>query len=118
MKKSGGTAVKEPKPNAEVKTERVRSPKVAAGPCPRSANHKNTRIYKTDGKTRRAKCNDCGHTWKVIGPYADELRQYAVDLATALHDAGRADVDGEQVITMTDKLAKDIETKLRKLAAT
>ena len=54
------------------KAEPVRSPVVFAGPCPRSDNHKNTRVYKTDGRIRRCVCDDCGETWKRTGPRAGE----------------------------------------------
>lgn len=63
---------RQPKDNTET-VEPVRTPQVYAGPCPKEGKnhpHPNTRVYKTDGRVRRCKCNDCGHTWKQTGPPA------------------------------------------------
>lgn len=48
----------------------VRSPRVEAGACPRSAAHSRTRVYRTVGQTRYCVCDDCGTTFKRIGPEA------------------------------------------------
>lgn len=50
--------------------EPVRTPRVTAGPCPRSKTHTNTRVYNTKGVTRYCVCDDCGETWKRTGPLA------------------------------------------------
>lgn len=89
-----------------------------AGPCPRSPKHSNTEIYKTVGRVRRCKCNDCGHTWKLTGPFADELREYAYNIADALNKTERVDVGEGMVVMIPDSLAKEMEGKLRELATT
>lgn len=62
-------------------TQAVRTPKVFAGPCPRNPAHPQTRVYKTDGRVRRCICDDCGKTWKQIGPEAgsDDEEKTVVD---------------------------------------
>jgi len=97
--------------------QRVSRPRVDAGPCPASASHKNTVVYKTAGRVRRCKCNDCGMTWKKIGPFADELREYAVNLADSLASTGRTDIGDGPVVMIEDGTAKAITDKLRTLAA-
>jgi hypothetical protein len=65
-----------PKPTAPKQpaflAEPVRSPQVFAGDCPKSPTHKQTRVYRTVGQTRYCVCDDCGHTWKQIGPAASK----------------------------------------------
>ncbi len=51
------------------RTEPTKSPKVFAV-CPRNPTHKHAKVYKTEGRTRYCKCNDCGEFWKQIGPEA------------------------------------------------
>ncbi len=71
-KKSNGKAAAEknsgPKNSGTV--EPTRKAQVFAVPCPRSEHHQNTRVYRTAGQTRYCVCDDCGHTWKQIGPPA------------------------------------------------
>lgn len=95
--------------------QRVKSPKVKAGECPKNKHHKNTRVYKTDGRTRRCKCNDCGHTWKITGDYADDLRQYVHELANDLENAGTIDTEDGPVVVLTDKTRQTIVSDLREL---
>jgi len=97
---------------------RVASPKMTAGECPINPAHEHTMIYKTVGRVRRCKCNDCGHTWKLTGPFADDLREYAVSLADTLRKAPRTKDGADDVILVTDKLATEIADKLHKLATT
>ena len=52
------------------RTEPTKSPKVFAV-CPTNPKHPQAIVYRTDGKTRYCKCNDCGEFWKQIGPLAD-----------------------------------------------
>ncbi len=52
------------------RTEPTKSPQVFAV-CPTNPKHKMAKVYKTAGKTRYCKCNDCGAFWKQIGPEAD-----------------------------------------------
>lgn len=104
--------------NSESVAQRVSSPKVNAGGCPISKRHENTKVYKTVGRTRYCRCDDCGHTWKQTGPFADELREYAFNLADTLAKAPRSDQNGETVIMITSSQAKTIESDLRELAAT
>lgn len=71
----------------------VNSPKVKVSACPTTVNlpeeqqHKNRRIYNTNGKTRYCVCNDCGETWKMIADPADDWSQYLADLAVSLEAA-------------------------------
>ena len=77
----------------------VRSKSVIAGDCPRNAAHENVSVYKTQGRTRYCKCNDCGATWKVIADAADtagqlseEDRTFLRKLADGLEAAPRSTV--------------------------
>jgi hypothetical protein len=97
---------------------RVSSPRISAGKCPVNASHEHTIIYKTVGRVRRCKCNDCGATWKLTGPFADELREYAVTLSETLRNAPRTKDGADDVILITDDLASEIADKLHKLATT
>jgi hypothetical protein len=54
----------------KVRTEPVRTMNVEAGPCEKHPHHINTRVYRTVGQTRYCVCDDCGHTYKRIGPPA------------------------------------------------
>ena len=100
------------------KTQRVRTPKVHAEPCPKSANHTNTKVYKTTGRTRYCRCDDCGHTWKQTGEFADELREYAATLAESLEKSDSRVESDEEVIVMTRATANEIAKELRRLATT
>jgi formate dehydrogenase maturation protein FdhE len=51
------------------RTEATKSPKVFAV-CPTNPDHPQASVYKTDGRTRYCKCDDCGAMWKQIGPLA------------------------------------------------
>lgn len=98
---------------------RVSSPKVKAGECPLSDRHQHTKVYKTIGRVRHCRCDDCGHTWKLTGPFADELREYALNLSDTLKKAPRSSSEGgESVVMITDDQAKAIEADLRDLATT
>lgn len=33
-------------------------------PCPTNSDHKNRRVYKTEGRVQRCVCDDCGTTYK------------------------------------------------------
>ena len=57
-------------PEAESATDEVRTPRVRAGACPKSPDHKAMRVYRTLGEIRYCVCDDCGHTWKKTGPAA------------------------------------------------
>ena len=100
---------------SESRSSRVAAPKVLAGPCPRSERHQNTHIYRTAGRSRYCKCNDCGHTWKLTGPYADSLREYCATLAESLERASRVEHRGDQVILIDDKTARKIIKELKEL---
>lgn len=80
---------------------------VYAGPCPESGKaedskpHQNTVVYATKGRTRHCKCNDCGHTWKNTGEFAERWREYVMQLAETLAQTERRDVPGgERVIVL------------------
>lgn len=88
---------------------------VKAEACP-SCKSESTRIYKTDGRTRRCVCDHCGGTWKQTGPFADELREYALQFADSLQKADFEEVDGERVVCIGEKLVKELEQTFRRLA--
>ena len=100
--------------------ERTRkaSPRLTAGPCQREPKHTNTRIHKTTGRVRHCVCDDCGHTWKQTGPFADQLRGYAYKLAETLAGTAHAEVGGESVLIIEAKTARKIVDELRRLATT
>lgn len=102
---------------AEKKTEvkSTKSPIVRAGECIKNPSHTQTVVYSTKGRTRYCKCNDCGATWKIIADYADDLQQYASQLADDLENAERIDGDGGKVVVLTDDQAKSITGDLRDL---
>lgn len=58
--------VQEIDPRLPLKKQRVH-----AGPCPNSAHHNSTRVYKTNGRIRFCICDDCGCSWKKAGPPAE-----------------------------------------------
>lgn len=90
------------RPTGEI--QRVRSPQIFAATCPRNAAHKNTRIYKTDGKVRRCVCDDCGHTWKQIGEPADPLGAYCRELMQQMERLAEdptTSADGEACVCLT-----------------
>lgn len=93
------------------------SPQVLSGPCPRNGSHRSTRVYKTSGRKRYCKCNDCGETWTMVGDFADPLRQFCHELAESLEQSPRDTVEGETVIVMDDATAKSITQQLRTLSA-
>lgn len=95
--------------------QRVTSPKVKAESCP-NCNAESTRVYKTDGRTRRCVCDHCGSTWKQTGPFADELREYALQFAESLQKADFEEVDGQRVVLIGESLVKELEQNFRRLA--
>lgn len=97
---------------------RKSSPKMAAGNCPTNKSHLHTEIYKTVGRTRFCKCNDCGATWKQVGPFSDELREYALELSESLKTAPRVKVGDLLVIQMEDAVAAQIAETLYTMATT
>lgn len=101
------------KKTSEPVRQRVHSPRVSAGPCPRNETHENTRVYKTKGRVRHCKCNDCGETWKVTGDFADDLKNFVMELADELDSSERIDGDGGKVIVLSDETAKQISSDLR-----
>ena len=102
---------KETKPEVKRTAKKI----VKAGACPKSANHSATKVYRTDGRTRYCKCNDCGHTWKKVADYSDDLHQYVHQLAADLDGAERIDTENGPVVVLTDKLAAEIANDLREL---
>jgi len=111
-----------PKPAAASKPAgqpvRVRTPKEFAGPCPRHPSHIHTKVYKTEGKVRRCRCDDCGHTWKQIGEPADPLGEFAKELAAQLEGLCKEPDEaagGEPVIVITVQEALGIAEDLKKL---
>ena len=117
MKKSTSESQKETKPE-KPRTIPVRSPQANALPCPKSPHHLGTKVYRTDGKTRYCKCNDCGHTWKQIADYSDPLRQHVDDLANQMESwkSSKYD-DGKMVIVISEQDRDKIVKELREANA-
>jgi len=99
-------------------TRRKSSPRVSAPCCERINTHKNTRIVMTRGRIRRCICDDCGHSWTITGPFADDLREYASNLSDSLAASPRQDVGGVNAVVIPDALAKEMAAELQKLATT
>lgn len=97
--------------------QRVASPKIRAAACG-ACGSEHTRVYKTEGRIRRCVCDHCGTTWKLTGPFADELREYAMNFADSLQKAGREDVEGQKVVLISAELAAELEKEFRRLATT
>lgn len=93
-----------------------RRPEYRAGLCPRNPAHTATRVYRTSGRTRYCKCNDCGENWKEVGD--DALAEYLSQLADSLESAQRVGDGAEKTIVMTDLDAKEIANNLRTLVTT
>ena len=110
------TATTKPQKN-QPSPQRVASPKIRAAACD-ACGSEQTRVYKTEGRIRRCVCDHCGNTWKLTGPFADELREYAMNFADSLREAGREQVQGQKVILITDELATELEKEFRRLATT
>ena len=87
-------------------------------PCERIESHTNTRIIRTRGKVRSCICDDCGHQWNIVGPFADALREYANNLSDSLRKSPRQQVGGQSAVVIADELAKEMAAQLRKLAIT
>jgi hypothetical protein len=86
--------------------------------CPTSPAH-DAKVYKTDGKTRHCKCNDCGATWKQIGEHADPLKQLCEDLVKMLEKAEPVSVEPgmPKVILVAAEDAEALTKQLRGLLA-
>jgi hypothetical protein len=110
---TGSTAKKPSQPVAQ----RVASPKIRAAECA-SCGSGQTRVYKTEGRVRRCVCDNCGTTWKLTGPFADELREYAMNFADSLQKAGREELEGQKVVLIPAELATELEKEFRRLAST
>jgi len=107
------TAKSEP----QAQPQRVASPKIKAQAC-ETCGSNSTRVYKTEGRIRRCVCDHCGNTWKLSGPFADELREYALNFADSLRGAGREEIEGQKVLLIPAALADDLEKNFRRLATT
>lgn len=101
----------------ETTIERVAKPRAKAQVCP-SCGGEHTRIYKTEGRVRRCVCDTCGNTWKQTGPFADELREYALQFADALKAQPLSEIEGTECLVFDRKFAEDLEKTFRRLATT
>lgn len=90
--------------------------RAAAGPCPRTPTHVNTRIYSTKGRTRYCICDDCGENWKQDADPADALNEFALRLAESFDAATRIEDEGQQLIVFEDAALREIAVQLRRLA--
>lgn len=70
---------------------------VAAGACPVCKNDKHSQIYDTKGQSRYCKCNNCGETWKKVGPLANQLVDLALETVELLADGDIVKPDGGTV---------------------
>lgn len=96
-------------------TRRVR---FAGAVCPQSDKHA-AKVYKTDGRTRYCKCNDCGATWKQMGSHADPILALVEDLVKSLDKAQPVTVSGAEgpVIMLDAADTIELRDKLRELLA-
>lgn len=111
------TASKNSVSKAETQPQRVSSPKIKAQAC-ESCGSNSTRVYKTEGRIRRCVCDHCGNTWKLSGPFADELREYALNFADSLRGSTKEEVQGQKVLLISSDLADELEKNFRRLATT
>ena len=86
--------------------------------CPRRVNHA-AKVYKTEGRKRYCKCDDCGETWTQMGDFADPLKQLCADLVKILERSEPAVVEPGQppVILLEEADARGLVTQLRDLLA-
>ncbi len=114
--KSEGHAPDEQPPKSSKSRKPTQRPKVFAGECPNNPKHLQTKVYKTLGRRRYCKCNECGATWTLTGEFADELREYASSIASSLEEASRVDDgNGTPVIVIEAALADEIATEIHRL---
>lgn len=85
--------------------------------CPKSGEHRRTRVYKTAGRTRYAICDDCGATWKAISAAAQPSQDYLIQLATRLERSALSpqQVGGQAVVLITVDDARRTAQQLRNL---
>lgn len=114
---STGTTQKQNQKPSSPAPQRVASPRVRAAAC-ENCGSQQTRVYKTEGRVRRCVCDHCGTTWKLTGPFADELREYALNFADSLRNAGKEEIEGEKVVLIQASLADELEKNFRRLATT
>lgn len=89
-----------------------------AGPCPQSPSHTRTGVYRTQGRIRYCKCNDCGATWQTSGPYADPLRDFALQLVETLEAAQTETAsDGAEVYVIDKPVVQEIISELKERIA-
>lgn len=97
-------------------TRAPRMQRVFAAECPNNPAH-HTRVYNTEGKVRHCACDDCGHTWKQSGAYADPLTDFADSLIKLLETTESVVIEAGRpaVILIEVEHAKVIAWKLREL---
>lgn len=63
--------------------------------CPRNPEH-HARVHKTDGRVRLCVCDSCGHEWKQVGEYANDMMETLSRIAKSLDEADRTELpDGK-----------------------
>lgn len=115
------------KSRSETKTAAPQHPVRAvklAGECPNNPDHKQTGVYKTAGKVRFCKCNDCGETWKIVGDpgggestMSEEDQTYLRLIAESLATATPEEVDGVQVVRIDAAEVAELAAVLARVAA-
>jgi hypothetical protein len=108
-----------PAPEDTARAERraaFKALKFQGATCPKHPKHE-AKVYRTDGKTRYCKCDDCGETWKRRGSFADPLKQVCEDLVKILDDSEDVSVEPGQprVILFDAKEARALADQLRGL---
>lgn len=99
----------------EIEVKSTKSLVVRAGSCIKNPEHTQTRVYRTTGRTRYCKCNDCGATWKIVADYSGDLQQYVHQLADDIENAERVKTESGTVVVLSDEQAKGITSDLRDL---
>lgn len=113
-KSSTKNSTKNSEKNSAKETSPTRSPQVRAAECPKNPAHPHTAVYRTRGRTRYCRCDDCGATWKQSGPFADPLRNYIEDLIADLEATPAVELPegGHGIIIPTNERDK-LVAKLR-----
>lgn len=92
----------------------MKRPRIDPGPCPTNSKHRGATVYKTLGRKRYCKCNDCGETWSMIAPYADEDTEFLNGLADLfLTSEAAVGPTGDRLVCMAETEARALGQTLK-----
>lgn len=86
---------------------------VNAGDC--NACHHRGAIYKTKGRTRYCKCDNCGNFWDFDGPLSDAVHDVALQLRENLKKFDIVSIDGDEVVLWDARSAVETVQRLEEL---